>query len=480
MPISALTTNILIGVVTGFITSTFAPPGWGIIRKTMAERLKAGGEPINHDLQRACQRAFLEATLFVCKTDLKRFDLNPNPKKNLLHHDEEARILSAFYINIDDKRREVCNPKHIPSEYVQFDPKLLLQPKLEDLDQVRKNFQEAVIQKLLEWQKDLPESFLKMIREGWEKDGRTFDWFDSVCLCFANILKTDQKVRAIFSSEILVENNAILESMRKDFDKFIKPLIDVVWRIDETTQRTDETVQRTDEKEIKNTLHGMSGDNASCDPSELSQEIRKVVEKDKLPIDPDLTLKQIYVPPSTCYWDDKTVKPTSDKEEKDNTNKISLMDSLLSNIEESNSPIVVHGQPGHGKTSTVRMLAYEIVERDAKEGREPNYVLMYEFKNLGRLDANDEIQILNKRTPFIKDESFFHGKNTVLILDGMDERQITDGSDIALKDFVRNMFRLSGEINRWKDSRLNLILTGRSQFVKQVRSAFNRHYNDLI
>ena len=65
MPISALTTNILIGVVTGFITSTFAPPGWGIIRKTMAERLKAGGEPINHDLQRACLRAILEATFFL-------------------------------------------------------------------------------------------------------------------------------------------------------------------------------------------------------------------------------------------------------------------------------------------------------------------------------------------------------------------------------------------------------------------------------
>jgi len=101
---------------------------------------------------------------------------------------------------------------------------------------------------------------------------------------------------------------------------------------------------------------------------------------------------------------------------------------------------------------------------------------MYEFKNLGSLNE-DEIQILNKRTSFIKDASFFYGKNIVLILDGMDERQITDGSDYALQNFIRNMFRLSGEINQRKDSRLNLIFTGRSQFVKQVQSAFNTDYH---
>jgi len=217
--------------------------------------------------------------------------------------------------------------------------------------------------------------------------------------------------------------------------------------------------------------------------------IGKVYEP--LPIDPDLTLWQIYVPPRARYWKDEI----KDKKEKNGKEIPNLISSIFDNIEpvSSNSgdaepassipeksifPIVIHGQPGHGKTSTVRMLTHAIVARQEEEKRKKRtHVLMYEFKNLGRLDVNDEIQILNKRTPFIKDESFFHGKNTVLILDGMDERQITDGSDIALKDFVRNMFRLSGEINRRKDSRLNLILTGRSQFVKQIQAAFNTDYH---
>ncbi|MCP4351435.1 MAG: pentapeptide repeat-containing protein [Desulfobacterales bacterium] len=103
---------------------------------------------------------------------------------------------------------------------------------------------------------------------------------------------------------------------------------------------------------------------------------------------------------------------------------------------------------------------------------------MYEFKHLGRLGDN-EIQVLSRRTGFIKDESFFHDKKVVLILDGLDERQITDGSDYALKDFIRNMFVLSEKINKIKDSRLNLIFTGRSQFVKSIGSAFTSAYHQF-
>jgi len=188
-----------------------------------------------------------------------------------------------------------------------------------------------------------------------------------------------------------------------------------------------------------------------------------------LPIDNQLFLLQIYVTPSATYR-------KSSKGEK-GAFVSNLIWSIFDNIENSVLPIVIHGQPGHGKTSTVRMLIHAIVAKQRYEKRTRQiYPLMYEFKNIGRLD-NDEIQILNKRTPFIKDVSFFHGKDVVMILDGMDERQITDGSDNALKDFVRNMFRLSAEINEREDSKLNLILTGRSQFVDQIKSAFNTDYH---
>jgi hypothetical protein len=213
---------------------------------------------------------------------------------------------------------------------------------------------------------------------------------------------------------------------------------------------------------------------------EVSEYIKKTLEEiynDPLPIDRDdknLTLLKIYVTPSAKYRSDKEQNKNDDKTLIEIPN---LIESLLESIETSRSPIIIHGQPGHGKTSSVRMLTQAIVAAEQEKSKsERSIVLMYEFKNLGRLDDN-EIQVLSRRTPFVKDESFFHGKNTVLILDGLDERQITDGNDQPLEGFIRRLFELSERINKEKNSRLNLILTGRSQFVKDIRRAFTSAYH---
>ncbi|QTA93092.1 pentapeptide repeat-containing protein [Desulfonema magnum] len=208
--------------------------------------------------------------------------------------------------------------------------------------------------------------------------------------------------------------------------------------------------------------------------AEHTNAILRTLASDPLPIDPDLTLWQVYVVPSAKYWN----TGTKDKTDEEETKKIpDLIESLLNNLENSADPIVIHGQPGHGKTSAVFMLTHEIVtnERNKKQTK-PATVLIYEFKNLGRLDDN-EIRVLSTRTPFVRGEDFFYGRNTVLILDGMDERQVTDRSDIALKEFIRHMFHLSAEINQREDSKFNLILTGRSQFVKQVQPSFSADYH---
>ena len=209
---------------------------------------------------------------------------------------------------------------------------------------------------------------------------------------------------------------------------------------------------------------------------EHTKEILEKLHNDPLPIDqddPNLTLCKIYVTPSAKYISDK-------EREKEDEKAIAiplLMDALLETLETSASPVIIHGQPGHGKTSAVRMLAQAIAATEQENRKsDRSLVLMYEFKHLGKLGDN-EMQVLSRRTPFVKEESFFHGKQVVLILDGLDERQITDGSDYALKDFIRNMFILSEKINKIKDSKLNLIFTGRSQFVKSIASAFSSAYH---
>lgn len=210
---------------------------------------------------------------------------------------------------------------------------------------------------------------------------------------------------------------------------------------------------------------------------EVIRHTRSILEKvgfDPLPIDPSLTLWEIYVPPSAKYWNEKVKNKDGDNFTVDTVN---LIDSLLEVIEGSKSPIIIHGQPGHGKTSAVRMLVHALTFNNNKnEDSKPANILMYEFKDLGRLDLN-ELEILQKRTPFVKDESFFRGKNTILIIDGMDERQIADGNDITLKDFIRNMFVLSIRLNKDQNTKFNLIMTGRSQFVRYVQPSFASEYH---
>ncbi len=193
----------------------------------------------------------------------------------------------------------------------------------------------------------------------------------------------------------------------------------------------------------------------------LKQTLEKV--DGPLPIEPDLTLWGIYISPTAMY------KPS--KEGVGGREVPDLLQSLKSSIAEFTEPIVLHGQPGHGKTSSMRMLTQVLVMDPADA---TDTLLFYEFKNLGDLRSS-LLDTLQRITPFIKEESFFHGRRTVLILDGMDERQIGDGTD-TLAHFTRDIFMLAKRVNDHEDSRLNLILTGRTLFVGQVKRHFVGDY----
>jgi uncharacterized protein YjbI with pentapeptide repeats len=190
------------------------------------------------------------------------------------------------------------------------------------------------------------------------------------------------------------------------------------------------------------------------------------LENDSLAIDSELTLRKSYVTPSCSRILKKIHKENNSLEKREN-----LIQSILEDVKSSTQPIIIHGQPGHGKTSSVKVLVNALAKSFQAEDK-PLSVLFYEFKNLRTL--NDSIiQIFAAETSFIEDESFFENNNTVLILDGLDERQLADGSDEILKSFVSGVFRLSQKINNIPNSTLNIILTGRSQYVGQIKSSFN-------
>ncbi|MCP4351436.1 MAG: hypothetical protein GY795_38710 [Desulfobacterales bacterium] len=88
---------------------------------------------------------------------------------------------------------------------------------------------------------------------------------------------------------------------------------------------------------------------------EHTKNILENLHQDPLPIDqddPNLTLCKIYVTPSAKY-----LKNDLKKQNKNPIKIPLLIDELLKTLEISTFPIIIHGQPGHGKTSSVRMLS---------------------------------------------------------------------------------------------------------------------------
>ena len=179
-----------------------------------------------------------------------------------------------------------------------------------------------------------------------------------------------------------------------------------------------------------------------------------------MPIEPDLNLWGIYVTPWARHR--KPGEGSKGKMVPD------LLWTLKTTIAASTAPVVLQSQPGHGKTSSMRMLIGALM-CDANDPTDTT--LFYEFKNLGGLDA-PLFTTLQRVTPFVLEQKFFHGRHSLLVLDGLDERQLRHDNGLYLGNFIRDLFMLAQKINNRKDSRLNLVFTGRSLFVDQIKRYF--------
>lgn len=190
--------------------------------------------------------------------------------------------------------------------------------------------------------------------------------------------------------------------------------------------------------------------------------VRLVTEP--LPIDHDLCLQDIYVTPTVKkeqYQESSADEPKSEEKE-------DLIQELLDHIENSTNPVIVHGELGHGKTSAMRMLATVLYRTEKMK------VLMYEFKHLGNLNRG-VYDVLQGETPFVN-RDFFEKKRMLLIFDGMDERQLTEGNERPFADFIYALLREVRNLNEKPNTQVCLILTGRSQFVQQVKNTFTSPY----
>lgn len=185
----------------------------------VTKRLRRGGPPVNHDLQRAVRKAYLQATLAVCQALLKELGAAPSRWGRdlgvLFHPTDEIRWLDKVRSVIREELRRLPRADYVPPS-MEADKQvgLLLKPKDTNGDQRKDELCAMLKQNLLEEpcqrHGEPPARFVEMVQHGWDDaalDGTIvhLDWFDLLCAFFVHDLKTNEKARTIFEGQLLAQ-----------------------------------------------------------------------------------------------------------------------------------------------------------------------------------------------------------------------------------------------------------------------------------
>jgi len=207
-----------LGAAVGGIIGNRADDTFCRVMNMVIERLRRGGRPVNHDLQRAVRKAYLQATLAVCEAMLKELGAAPSwwrrdPRVRLRPSDEIRWLDKVRGAILEELRRLPRAEYEAPSSEADKQIEILLQPK-GTTGEKRKNELSMMLKKNLveELSKhgEPPARFTEMVQQGWKDvapDGKTvhLDWFDLLCAFFVHELKTNEKVRTIFEGQLLAQ-----------------------------------------------------------------------------------------------------------------------------------------------------------------------------------------------------------------------------------------------------------------------------------
>jgi tetratricopeptide (TPR) repeat protein len=222
--------NSLLGAAIGGIIGNRSDEIFCRVMQEVVNRLRQGGSPVNHDLQRAVRGAYLRATRAVCHALYEERGVPPQvwrrDLRTVLRRPDEIRWLDKVCRWINEELRQLPKATYQPpSTDADHQIELLLQPKGTTAEQRAKELADKLKQSLLEEVRrfgEPPERFVQMIQQGWtltqpDKTEVRLDWFDLLCAFFVNTLKTTPKVRAIFEGKLLA--NLAVESVPITLDQ---------------------------------------------------------------------------------------------------------------------------------------------------------------------------------------------------------------------------------------------------------------------
>ncbi len=179
--------------------------------REIAKRLKQGGKPVNHDLERAVRRAYLQATVIACSA-LEQSEKERAGWKSLFGTSAAAVWSNKVKRGCRAELKRMQKDSYMPREFsFQVDAGLFLQPRgdqaLMQLDQLQEKLALELLQEMAARYGEVPEVFADHITTGWpgKPEDQPQQWFDYVCAFFADEIKNNTRLRSIFDSKILAE-----------------------------------------------------------------------------------------------------------------------------------------------------------------------------------------------------------------------------------------------------------------------------------
>src|SRR5215211_199462 len=157
-----------------------ADRGFCEVFRTVVDRLRAGGRPVNHDLQKAVRKAVVQATLAVCQAHLGELNTHTNLLQRAWHAITSPKA-ERLWLNKarGELRRELRRlPRAdyftLPSQAEQ-EIELLLRPKgvtaNERAAELRVTLQEALFNELRASVGEPPARFTRFVSVGWDEKG---------------------------------------------------------------------------------------------------------------------------------------------------------------------------------------------------------------------------------------------------------------------------------------------------------------------
>jgi AAA ATPase domain len=237
-------------------------------------RLRRGGRLVNHDLQRAVRRSYLNATAQVCIACLETMGASPSFFRRAVgisRPGAEVRILDKLRDVLKRQLAELDNPQYTPAgDEAEGETELLLQPKGVEararIEELRERMCERLLQEVRSWGVEPPPLFGEMVRRGWEDvgdDGAAahLDWFGLVCAFFVDELKRNDAVQRVFTTQLLADLPGVsmgLDDLRSKWEEWGGTVIASLERID-----ADLTAMRVEQGERFDALLRFVGDVAS-------------------------------------------------------------------------------------------------------------------------------------------------------------------------------------------------------------------------